>query len=70
MALWLLTLTLFMNGEEQSMVLKGPFTSQESCMEVARFEAEEGPNGVAQYRLNGIKVDGFALTCKAPGYEA
>lgn len=69
MALWILTLTLFINGEEQSMALK-PFTDQAACIEAARFEAEEGPNGVAQYRINGVAADGFALSCDAPGYDA
>jgi hypothetical protein len=70
MGFWILMLTLYVQGDQQTLVLQGPFQSADACMAAARYEAHEANAGMEDLRSEGFKVDGFALTCDVPGFKA
>ncbi len=70
MGFWILMLTLYVHGEQETLILQGPFDNAEACMAAARFEAREANAGMEDLRAEGFKVDGFALTCDVPGHRA
>lgn len=70
MGFWLLMLTLYVQGQEETLVLQGPFQNAEACMAAARHEAGEASAGMEDLRSEGFKVEGFALTCDVPGFKA